>query len=217
MTRRCRVRKRSPRGSGGLLADEILDAATELLIAGNGGAGVSIRAVAARVGVTPPSIYLHFADKEELLDAVCARFFEQFDDVMVAAAEGIDDLSERGVAQGLAYVRFAIDNPVIFREAFARPTTEPTQTDQVLMASAFQRLGATVAEAMEAGVLPRGEVTAMVLRLWSIAHGVADLMTAKPGLPWGRDLTLAEDILRAALAGFGQESVKSELLRRDER
>ncbi|GAC58242.1 putative TetR family transcriptional regulator [Gordonia hirsuta DSM 44140 = NBRC 16056] len=211
------MRKRSPRGSGGLLGDEILDAATELLIAGDGGAGVSIRAVAARVGVTPPSIYLHFADKEELLDAVCARFFEQFDDVMVAAADGIDDLTERGVAQGLAYVRFAIDNPVIFREAFARPTTEPTQTDQVLMASAFQRMRATVAEAMEAGVLPRGEVTAMVLRLWSIAHGVADLMTAKPGLPWGQDLTLAEDVLRAALTGFGQESVKSELLRRDER
>ena len=208
-----RVRKRSPRGSGGQLAEEILDAATDLLISSGSGAGVSIRAVAARVGVTSPSLYLHFDDKESLLDAVCARFFEQFDAVMGEAAEGIDDIVERGIAQGLAYVRFAIENPVIFREAFARSTTAPTQTDEVLMASAFQRLSATVSDAMDVGRLPAGEVTPRVLQLWSVAHGVADLMTAKPGLPWGDDLHLAAQLLRAALNGFGQESVKSELPR----
>jgi len=40
---------------------------------------VSIRSVAQRVGVTSPSIYLHFADKDALLDAVCARYFERLD------------------------------------------------------------------------------------------------------------------------------------------
>ncbi|MFT3663309.1 MAG: TetR/AcrR family transcriptional regulator [Gordonia sp. (in: high G+C Gram-positive bacteria)] len=204
------ARKRSPRGSGEQLADEILAAATELLIARGGSAGVSVRAVADRVGVTPPSIYLHFKDKEEMLDAVCARFFEQFDAVMTAESAGIDDIVERALAQGLAYVRFAIDNPVMFREAFARSTPTPTQTDQVLMTTAIQHFSETVAEAMELGLLPQREVTGMVLRLWSVAHGVADLMTAKPGLPWGDDLSVAEDVLRAAFSGFSQESVKSE-------
>ncbi|MEZ5210688.1 TetR/AcrR family transcriptional regulator [Gordonia sp. PP30] len=204
------MRKRSPRGSGELLADEILQAATDLLIERGGHAAVSIRAVADAVGVTPPSIYLHFTDKEELLDAVCARFFEQFDAVMMAASEGVDDVVDRGLAQGMAYVRFAIDNPVIFREAFARSSTTPTQTDEVLMASAFRHFADTVVEAMDTGVLPRGDVVAMVLKLWSVAHGIADLMTAKPGLPWGDDLSLAEDVLTAALRGFVKESVKSE-------
>lgn len=207
---RCFVRKRSPRGSGEILADEILQAATELLIEQGSEAGVSIRAVAGRVGVTPPAIYLHFADKEALIEAVCGRFFEQFGAVMVAAAEGIDDLVERGVAQGMAYVQFAIDNPVVFQTAFSHPSDRPTQTDQVLMASAFQHLGETVREAMAAGLLPAGDVTSTVLGLWSAAHGVADLMTARPGLPWGDDLSIAENVVRAVISGLSQETVKSE-------
>lgn len=66
-------RRRAPRGSGVYLRDEILDAATQLLLDTGHAKAVSIRAVAQRVGVTPPSIYLHFADKDALLDAVCAR------------------------------------------------------------------------------------------------------------------------------------------------
>ncbi|NED65050.1 helix-turn-helix transcriptional regulator, partial [Streptomyces sp. SID10244] len=68
-------RTRSPRGSGELLAEEIIASATALLLEEGDDAAVSIRAVAGRVGVTPPSIYLHFADKDALLDAVCARYF----------------------------------------------------------------------------------------------------------------------------------------------
>lgn len=212
-----RARKRSPRGSGELLADEILAAATELLISRGGEAGVSIRAVADAVGVTPPSIYLHFSDKEALLDAVCGRFFEQFDAYMMAASEGHDDVVERALAQGLAYVRFARENPVVFLEAFSRVTDAPTQTDEVLMASAFVHIGETVAQAMDEGLLRRADVSQRTLQLWAAAHGIAQLMTVKPGLPWGDDLTLAEGMLRAVFHGFAEESVMSESIRDDVR
>ena len=205
----CAKRKRSPRGSGEQLADEILAAATDLLLESGGPEGVSIRAVASRVGVTPPSIYLHFTDKDELLDAVCAHFFEQLDPIIVAIAEEYDDIYERARLQGLAYVQFALDNPVMYQSAFARITDQPSQTDMVMMASAFQHFAETIDAAMEAGLLPRGDVTAMTLRLYAVAHGVASLMTSKPGLPYGDGLELAEDVLRAAFGGFSQESVKS--------
>lgn len=117
-------RPRSPRGSGEQLADEIIDATTDLLVEFGSEEKVSIRAVAARVGVTSPSIYLHFEDKEALLDAVGARFFEGFDQVMMHAAKGIDDPFERGLAQGLAYVRFAIESAVMYRITFARITLQ---------------------------------------------------------------------------------------------
>ena len=71
---------------------------------------VSIRSVAQRVGVTPPSIYLHFADKDALLDAVCARYFEKLDQEMQRVAARIVPV-EVLRAQGLAYVRFATANP----------------------------------------------------------------------------------------------------------
>ena len=68
------------------MREEILDAATVLLLETGHAKAVSIRSVAERVGVTPPSIYLHFADKDALLDAVCARYFEKLDEEMQRAA-----------------------------------------------------------------------------------------------------------------------------------
>ena len=44
----------------------------------------------ARVGVTPPSIYLHFADKQELLDAV-VTLLRTSTACLVAACENVDD------------------------------------------------------------------------------------------------------------------------------
>ena len=79
-------RRRAPRGSGEQLRDEILTAATDLLIETGDEKAVSIRSVAQRVGVTPPSIYLHFADKTALLDAVCCQYFEKLDEEMQAVA-----------------------------------------------------------------------------------------------------------------------------------
>ena len=103
-------RSQAPRGSGDLLRDEILDAATDLLLETGHARSVSIRSVAQRVGVTPPSIYLHFADKDALLDAVCARYFEKLDLEMQRAAEEHTSPVDVLRAQGQAYVRFAIAN-----------------------------------------------------------------------------------------------------------
>ncbi|MBM7369086.1 TetR/AcrR family transcriptional regulator [Gordonia hydrophobica] len=201
------VRPRSPRGSGEQLAEEIIAATTDLLIEAGTEDQVSIRAVARRVGVTSPSIYLHFEDKEALLDAVCARFFEQFDQVMMEASAGIDDPFDRGLAQGMAYVRFAIDSAVMYRITFARitPPGEPTLTDEVLLSSAFVHFSDTVEALMAEGAIPRGDVVQTVLQLWSTAHGLASLMIAKPGLPWGDDLALAESTLRAVCRGLSPE------------
>src|SRR6218665_1809458 len=93
-------RRRAPRGSGELLRDKILDAATDLLLATGQAREVSIRAVAMRVGVTPPSIYLHFTDKDALLDAVCARYFEQLDQQMQQAARNQPTTLDALRAQG---------------------------------------------------------------------------------------------------------------------
>ena len=49
-------RRRAARGAGEHLREEILDAATGLLLETGDAKAVSIRSVAQRVGVTPPSI-----------------------------------------------------------------------------------------------------------------------------------------------------------------
>src|SRR5579862_5195814 len=88
-------RSRSRRGQGDQLRDEILAAAERILIETNDQAALSIRAIAAAVGVTPPSIYLHFADRNDLVFAVCERHAEHLDQVMTQAAAGVTDPWER--------------------------------------------------------------------------------------------------------------------------
>jgi AcrR family transcriptional regulator len=61
------ARPRARRGEGDKLRDHLLTATERLMIESGGADTVSIRAIADAVGVTPPSIYLHFPDKEALI------------------------------------------------------------------------------------------------------------------------------------------------------
>ncbi|MCB1294603.1 MAG: TetR/AcrR family transcriptional regulator [Gordonia sp.] len=193
------VRRRSPRGSGDRLAGEIVDAAIELLIDAGDDSAVSIRSVAARVGVTPPSIYLHFADKQELLDAVWSRYFENIDGVLAAACENVDDPLERLVRMGVAYVRFAVGAPALYRLLDARtPRKDHSPKGDELTASApFVRLHEAVSE------LVGSDPDAGVLEFWAAAHGIASLMICRPDLGWDDDLGHAEHMFTALCRGMG--------------
>src|SRR5215218_3182218 len=100
------TRRRAKRGQGDLLRADILAAAEQLLIQTGDQGAVSIRAIADAAGVTPPSIYLHFADKTELLGAVCEARFADLSRYMEVATRGIADPTEVLWAIGRAYVRF---------------------------------------------------------------------------------------------------------------
>ena len=194
-------RRRAPRGSGELLRDEILDVTTELLLETGHAKAVSIRSVAQRVGVTPPSIYLHFADKDTLLDAVCSRYFEKLDEQMQRVAADHDSTIEVLRAQGHAYVQFARQTPELYRLATMGEGRPGSDVDTTLNSSAFQHMRAAVQRLMDEGVYPHGDATMMALELWTAAHGVAALLIAKPYLPWGDAEAFTDRVLRAVCTG----------------
>jgi AcrR family transcriptional regulator len=194
-------RRRAPRGSGEQLRDEILDATTELLLETGHAKAVSIRSVAQRVGVTPPSIYLHFADKEALLDAVCARYFEKLDEEMQRAAADQPSAIDVLRAQGLAYVRFATETPELYRIATMGEGRPGSDVDVALNTSAFVHLRNAVEALMAEGTYPAGDSTSFALELWTAAHGVAALLTSRPYLPWGDAEEFADRVLRAVCCG----------------
>lgn len=194
-------RPRSPRGSGEQLRDEILDAATDLLLLTGDAAAVSIRAVAQRVGVTPPSIYLHFVDKQTLLDAVCARYYEQLNEQLQRAAEGQPTTLDVFLAQGLAYVRFATQTPEMYRIATMVEGNSDCDVDAVLASSAFVHLRVSVRNLMDQGIFAAGDPTTIALDLWTAVHGVASLLIAKPYLPFGDREAFAARVLKAACTG----------------
>ena len=104
----------------GDLRRAILDTARNL-VRHHGAARVSVRAIAREAGVSPAAPYHHFDDREAILATVAASGFEDLADAMLESArEGADeDPFHRLRGAGVAYVRFAFQNPEIYRLMFS--------------------------------------------------------------------------------------------------
>jgi AcrR family transcriptional regulator len=170
------------------------------MAAANTADDVSIRAVATAVGVSAPSIYLHFADKQELVSAVVVDVFEALDRDMVAAGAEAATPIERLLAYGLAYVRFGLDHPEHYRIATMDPCPRP-DVDTMLADGAFVHFRSAVEACMESGDLTQGDSLSVTIELWSAAHGIAALLIAKPELPVDDPIAIAERVLLAAAVG----------------
>lgn len=204
-------RSRARRGDGALLRVEILSAAERLLIDSGDEAAVSIRAVADAVGVTPPSIYLHFADRNELIFAVCEEQFRHLDEAMELAVAGVRDPWDRVERKGRAYVEFGLNNPEQYRILFtSRPdcTPERFMDERLVSTSAFGHLVEDLMAAMAGGQLAgscgsTAEEAALVASgLWMVAHGITSLLIAKPDFPWPDRHTLIDHVLQTYGAGL---------------
>jgi AcrR family transcriptional regulator len=179
-------RPRARRGEGPRLREEILAAATRLLAETGNQEAVSIRAVAEAVGVTPPSIYLHFADKTELIFAVCEEQFAKLDAEMAAASAAVEDPLEALRRRGQAYVRFGLGNAEAYRVLFMYKHDVPDGVDRENMrrSDTFNHLVEAVQRCLDAGALEPGDPFQISLGLWVMVHGITSLLLAAPEFPW---------------------------------
>jgi len=179
-------RTRARRGQGELLRADILAAAERLLIETGDEAAVSIRAVAKAVGVTPPSIYLHFADKTELMFSVCQVHWTRLDEHLTAATAGVEDPVDRLRACGRAYLEFGLANPEHYRILFMnKPTELPNDVDmgELMDSGGFGHVSQAAAEAVAQGKLV-GDPALIVYQAWSMVHGIVSLRIAHHDMPW---------------------------------
>jgi AcrR family transcriptional regulator len=202
-------RRRAPKGEGHRLRDEIIAAASDLLAELGDPGQLSMRAVAAGAGVTPPSIYRHFADKQALMLAVLETRWADLVRVMTEAAAEVDDPFEALRRMGLAYVRFAEEHPghyqVLFRTVAPAGITvdsaeHPAVPGFFVVVEAIQRC-------IKAGAaVPAGRDSIyLALQLWLFAHGLVDLRTVSHfPFPWPP----AEELLDAHLRDLGLTPTK---------
>lgn len=177
-------RQRSPRGRGNELRGEVLHAAMDLLAETGSEKAVSVRAVAQRVGVSVASVYLHFADKQALVDAVCEQVFETLHVRLREATESTTDPVQALRAQGNAYVHFALENSEHYRLVMMLEHTPGREaTDLAIAGGAFGYLVESVQRCVDAGIY-RSDPVEVALGLWAAVHGVAALLIAKPSFPW---------------------------------
>ena len=200
-------RARARRGEGVALRDEILAATARLLAERGDESLVSIRAVADAVGVTPPSIYLHFADKDALIVEVCEQLFRQFDADQEAAAATYADPLESLKARGRAYVAFGLANPEAYRVLFM---TRSTRTIDLAAPGESSEAGVTallhfvdaVRRCVDTGAFAARDPMLIALQLWTVVHGLVSLVICEQGFPWPPVDDLVESVLATMARGL---------------
>lgn len=200
-----KTRPRSRRGEGQTLREDLLAATERLMIETGGADAVSIRAIADAVGVTPPSIYLHFPDKDSLILAVCERHFDAFDSVIEEAGRAADDPVESLRRRGRAYVRFGLENPEPYRILFM--TRADAQQYDVLVgagARAFQHLVDAVQRCIDAGAIRPADPVVGAVGVWTAVHGLTSLLISMPGFPWPDVEALVDHVCEIQTRGLAE-------------
>lgn len=141
-----------------------LEAVAEAIRA-DGMAGVTIRSIAAAVGVSHAALYRHVASIDDLLDEAAARFLRS----IVG-----DDPEEEVEAFLRRYVERAVADPHHYRLAFSRPRDgrSSPRTEDALTALR-DHAGAVFALGWPDDT--RRATMHRVIRTWSTVHGMLDL------------------------------------------
>src|SRR4051812_13281953 len=102
------------------------------------GAELSLRAVAARMGMTAPALYRYVASYQELVDVVAFEIDKAATERFAAAAEALpeDDHAGRLVASVTEFRMWALANPREFTLAFANPIADAQCVRRELLTSA---------------------------------------------------------------------------------
>ncbi len=200
------ARTRARKGEGDKLRDRLIEAAEDLLMRAGHPDAVSVRSVAAAAGCTPPSIYLHFADKDELLTEACERRFGDLDRVAHDAAEGSDDPLESLRLRARAYIRFGLEHPEQYRLLMTtvhEKSLEELDWESSAGVKAFMNLVGAVQRCIDAGALP-DETPAhrTALGLWAVMHGITSLLIAFPNFEWGDREELVDHLLDVHIEGL---------------
>lgn len=153
--------------------DRLCDVA-EKRFAEQGPAAVTIRQLAADLGVSPMTPYRYFDDKDAILAAVRARAFDRHAQALEDAYEGAsdDDAVGQMAAVGAAYVRFALDHPDAYKLMF--DIHQDKAWDHADLARAGERSRSTMTRHIH-DLVARGIIAGDADRIghlfWAAVHG----------------------------------------------
>jgi AcrR family transcriptional regulator len=142
------------------------------------GVGVlSLRAIAARAGVSRATPKWHFGDRAGLLTALAVEGFGQLDDTLRAAVDAVPDAAGRFTALGRAYLDFGLANPELFDLMFR---SDALVADAPALVEARRRSFSVlidVAAQVSGHTAPPGDhPDDLALLGWACAHGLVALV-----------------------------------------
>ena len=184
------VRERNRRGEGTRLRADILAGATELLEQTGSEEAVTLRAVARQVGISAPSIYSHFPDREAIVDAIVDGAFSDFNAAIKDASDAAGRAGQGPVARlragCAAYLRFAAERPNRYRLLFERRDILGTgqRRFSAVRAQSFELLITSLQACVEAGISASTNPELDATAIWAALHGFATLHANMPGHAW---------------------------------
>lgn len=157
------------------------------LLATKGVEGFRLREAAAAVGVTPSATYKHFSDKADLLTAIAARGFTELamrvESAMQEARNGKRSKASKAIAaleaNAMSYVKFATEQPVVFRLMFGAYGAGRNCRARVTVASdkdPYELLTEALDDLLHANLMSAQSRVNAELTAWAAVHGLADLM-----------------------------------------
>lgn len=195
---------RKPKGEGHVRRAEILTAAEGIFVE-HGYEGATIRKIADEVGLSSTALYMHFADKGEILNEICRNAFAVLaEEHRLILAEDTPPLARlRRIVDN--YIAFGFENPNAYRLAYLTPVVETRHGAETVAqqtgAELFRAFMSLVEEAVQQGVL-RGDPRTLAQVFWASAHGVVSLMITKPYFEWADRDALIRTQMDALFAGL---------------
>ena len=196
--------QRKPKGEGHARRAEIL-AAAERIFVEHGYEGATIRKIADEVGLSSTALYMHFADKGEILHEICRQAFAALLELNLAVVAGPGGPEQRLRRMMQAYVDFGFANPNAYRLIYM---TRPVELRHGAL-SAAQELGGSlyrsfeqVVEDAEAEGRLRGDARTTAQALWAGCHGVVSLVITKPYFDWVEHEALVAALMDGLFAGL---------------
>jgi AcrR family transcriptional regulator len=165
-----------------------LIAAANLILQRDGANSLSLRAIAAEVGVSHMAPYAHFKNKNVLLKSVVENGFIQMASEMERCAESLDQKNHDSsmalvLAYGVSYLQFATTNPQLYRLMLGQVETSGRKkkaSSEFDISDSFtlnsKRPFVLLREAFALAGGSDDKTKARALGAWSMVHGMAALM-----------------------------------------
>jgi AcrR family transcriptional regulator len=179
----------------------ILDAARAAFIR-EGFESVSMRKLAAEVGYSHGSIYLHFKNKEQLFDCLVEESFQQLAESMrgLQSIRRIKDPVRLLKKAGHAYVEFGLRNPGAYEFAFIlRRPGGPGPWKPHL---AYEYLRSLVRRCVDEKRFRAIDVDTASQAVWAAVHGITSLLILRPWFPWADKEKLIRRVIESAVDGL---------------
>ncbi|MEV0793889.1 TetR/AcrR family transcriptional regulator [Kribbella sp. NPDC050459] len=173
------TRSRNRRGQGELLRREIIDAALRMLNELGDDEALSLRAVAREVGIAATSVYIHFADRDELVFAALEQCtVDLLRDLEEAETSAGDDPVRRLRARLLFLGAWTRDYAGLYK--VLHESTLNRRMHLVFKEELAVRAKAAVQACMDAGLAPADDAAAVALDLRAAVHGAVSIRINEP-------------------------------------